>query len=168
MVNDLVGAYDHLIVDECHHLSAHSFEQVARRAKAKFVTGLSATVTRKDGHHPIIFMQCGPVRHRVHAKEQAAGRPFEHTVFVRPTTFRPSRTADQDARRQFHDLYDELIVDELRNRVICEDVVQTTREGRSPIVLSERNEHVDCLAERLSTEVQHLIALSGRQAEEGT
>ena len=72
VVNDLVANYGHLIVDECHHLSAHSFELVARRAKAKFVTGLSATVTRKDGHHPIIFMQCGPVRHRVDARQQAA------------------------------------------------------------------------------------------------
>ena len=89
VVDDLVGEYGHLIVDECHHLSAQSFEQVARQAKAKFVTGLSATVTRKDGHHPIIFMQCGPVRYRVNAKQQAAAHPFEHTVIVRPTGFRP-------------------------------------------------------------------------------
>ena len=87
------GTMGSVIVDECHHLSAHSFEQVARHAKAKFVTGLSATVTRKDGHHPIIFMQCGPVRHRVNAKEQAAARPFEHFVMVRPTDFRPLRAA---------------------------------------------------------------------------
>ena len=59
VVDDRVASYGHLIVDECHHLSAHSFEQVARQAKARFVLGLSATVARKDGHHPIIFMQCG-------------------------------------------------------------------------------------------------------------
>ncbi|MGA2502416.1 MAG: DEAD/DEAH box helicase family protein, partial [Tepidisphaeraceae bacterium] len=78
VVDDQVGQYGQLIVDECHHLSAQSFEQVVRRSKAKFVLGLSATVTRKDGHHPIIFMQCGPVRHRVDARAQAAARPFEH------------------------------------------------------------------------------------------
>ncbi len=55
VVDDCVGEYGHLIVDECHHLSAQSFEQVARRAKARFVVGLSATVARKAGHHPIIF-----------------------------------------------------------------------------------------------------------------
>jgi len=88
VVDDRVGDYGHLVVDECHHLSARSFELVARRAKARFVTGLSATVTRKDGHHPIIFMQCGPVRHRVDAKAQAAARPFAHQVMVRPTGFR--------------------------------------------------------------------------------
>ena len=104
VVSDQMGEYGHLIVDECHHLSAQSFEQVVRRAKAKYVTGLSATVTRKDGHHPIVFMQCGPIRHRVDAKAQAAVRPFEHTVYVRPTSFRPLKAADQDARIQFHDL----------------------------------------------------------------
>ena len=91
VVDDRVADYGHLIVDECHHLSAHSFEQVARQAKARFVVGLSATVARKDGHHPIIFMQCGPVRHRVNAQAQAAARPFEHFVLVQPTSFQPSQ-----------------------------------------------------------------------------
>jgi superfamily II DNA or RNA helicase len=77
-VADLVADYGHLIVDECHHLSTASFELVARRSKARYVVGLSATVARKDGHHPIIFMQCGPVRHRVNAKVQAAERGIRH------------------------------------------------------------------------------------------
>lgn len=161
VVADLVGQYGHLIVDECHHLSARSFEQVARRAKAKFVTGLSATVARKDGHHPIIFMQCGPVRYRVNAKAQAAAHPFEHTVLVRPTGFRPLKAASPDARRQFHDLYDELIADDSRNRLICEDVFRAAREGRSPVVLTERNEHRDHLASRLIPEIKNLIVLRG-------
>ncbi|CAA7627437.1 Putative helicase (fragment) [Candidatus Terasakiella magnetica] len=86
-VDDIVGEYGHLIIDECHHLSAVSFEAVARRCKAKYVLGLSATVTRKDGHHPIIFMQCGPVRFCVDAKRQAAQRPFGHRVVLRQTGF---------------------------------------------------------------------------------
>ena len=90
-VSDLVADYGHLVVDECHHLSAVSFEAVARAAKAKYVLGLSATVTRKDGHHPIIFMQCGPIRYRVDAKKQAAARPFSHRVVIKRTTFRAER-----------------------------------------------------------------------------
>lgn len=160
VVDDCVGEYGHLIVDECHHLSAHSFEQVARRAKAKFVTGLSATVARKDGHHPIIFMQCGPVRHRVSAKAQAAAHPFEHTVIVRPTPFL-SHNIDQDRRVAFQALYQELVDDERRNRHICDDVVQAVREGRSPLVLTERNEHLDRLASRLTEGVRHLLVLRG-------
>ena len=161
VVSDLVGDYGHLIVDECHHLSAQSFEQVVRRAKAKFVTGLSATVTRKDGHHPIVFMQCGPVRHRVDAKAQAAARPFTHAVHVRPTGFRPSGAPAEDVRVQFQELYSELIADQARNQLICDDVLQAVHEGRSPLVLTERNEHLDFLAERLSTGIQHLIVLRG-------
>ena len=161
VVSDLVGDYGHVIVDECHHLSAQSFEQVVRRSKAKFVTGLSATVTRKDGHHPIVFMQCGPVRHRVDAKAQAAARPFTHAVHVRPTGFRPSGYLAEDVRIQFQELYSELIADKARNQLICDDVLEAVREGRSPLVLTERNEHLDFLAGQLSTGVQHLVVLRG-------
>jgi superfamily II DNA or RNA helicase/very-short-patch-repair endonuclease len=161
VVDDLVGNYGHLIVDECHHLSAQSFELVARQAKAKFVTGFSATVTRKDGHHPIIFMQCGPVRYRVNAKQQAAAHPFTHTVMVRPTAFRPLRPANPNVRQQFRELYEELIADEERNQLICHDLIQAIREGRSPLVLTERNEHLDSLASQLAREVQHLVVLQG-------
>jgi superfamily II DNA or RNA helicase len=100
-------------------LFAQSFELVARQAKAKFVMGLSATVTRKDGHHPIIFMQCGPVRYRVNAKQRAAAHPFKHTVMVRPTAFRPLRPANPNVRQQFRELYEELIANEERNQLIC-------------------------------------------------
>jgi superfamily II DNA or RNA helicase/very-short-patch-repair endonuclease len=161
LVNGLIGNYGHVIVDECHHLSAYSFELVVRQAKAKFVTGLSATVTRKDGHHPIVFMQCGPVRHRVNPKEQAAARPFQHTVMVRPTDFRPLRAADPDLRTQFQDLYRELISDERRNQIICGEVIQAVRDGRSPLVLTERNDHLDSLASRITPAVQHSIILRG-------
>jgi superfamily II DNA or RNA helicase/very-short-patch-repair endonuclease len=164
VVDDCVGDYGHLVVDECHHLSAHSFELVARRAKAKFVTGLSATVARKDGHHPIIFMQCGPVRHRVNAKQQAATRPFAHEVFVRPTNFRSSPLAQPDARAEFHQLYEELQKDELRNQMICNDVLNALSEGRSPLVLTERIEHIENLAQRLTSKVPHLIILRGGQS----
>ena len=161
VVSDCVGEYGQLIVDECHHLSARSFEQVVRRAKARFIMGLSATVTRKDGHHPIILMQCGPVRHCVNAKAQAAARPFRHTVLVRPTSFRPLEAANPDARVQFQDLYKELAADDERNRLICDEVVQAVQEGRSPLVLTERKEHLDCLAARLEPSIRHVIVLRG-------
>jgi hypothetical protein len=120
------------VVDECHHLSAQSFERVARRAKARFVLGLSATVTRKDGHQPIIFMQCGPVRDRVGARAQAALRPFRHSVIVRPTRFVSSRLEESDKRIQFQSLYAELVQDEHRNEAICDDMLDVVRAGRSP------------------------------------
>lgn len=161
VVKDCVADYGHVIVDECHHLSARSFELVARRTKARFVLGLSATVARKDGHHPIIFMQCGPVRHRVDAKAEASARPFQHSVIVRPTGFRPVLEADSDQRIQFQDLYRELIADRDRNEMIREDVLRTVREGRSPLVLTERREHLESLAASLEPEVEQVVVLQG-------
>jgi superfamily II DNA or RNA helicase/very-short-patch-repair endonuclease len=159
VVADLVADYGHVIIDECHHLSAHSFEQVARQAKARFILGLSATVARKDGHHPIIFMQCGPVRHRVNARAQAASRPFDHFVLVQPTAFQPTKSPDQDKRIEFQTLYQELIDDQSRTRRICEDVIDSVRNGRSPLILTERNDHLDRFEKELATRVEHVVVL---------
>ena len=161
VVDDRVGDYGHVIVDECHHLPAVSFEQVARRAKAKYVLGLSATVARKDGHHPIIAMQCGPVRYRVDAKDQAELRPFRHTVVVRSTSFRSREVLDDDQRVQFMRFCDAIIQDEARNQMIVGDVWRAVEEGRSPLVLTERTDHLDLLEELLSDAVRHLIVLKG-------
>jgi len=159
VVDDRVAEYSHVIVDECHHLSAHSFEQVARQAKARFVVGLSATVARKDGHHPIIFMQCGPVRHQVSARAQAASRPFEHFVLVQPTGFKPTRNPDQDKRVEFQTLYQELVEDTTRTRRICEEAVDAVRNGRSPLILTERNVHLDRFEHELASRVDHVVVL---------
>ncbi len=161
VVSDVVGQYGHIVFDECHHLSAESFGLVARRAKARYITGLSATVTRKDGQHPLLFMQCGPVRYRVDARAQALERPFAHTVHVRPTAFRSINQPDPDKRIEFHTLYDELQIDGSRNRLIEDDVLAAVAEGRSPLVLTERQEHLAELARRLEGRVQHLIVLQG-------
>jgi superfamily II DNA or RNA helicase/very-short-patch-repair endonuclease len=160
-VLDLVADYGHLIVDECHHLSAHSFELVARRAKARYVTGLSATVARKDGHHPIIFMQCGPVRHRVDARAQAAARPSAHEVLVRSTRFLPEGNADEDQRREYQRLCDTMVHSEIRNRMICDDVLAAISAGRTPVILTERTSHLEIFATALRPHVADVITLQG-------
>ena len=160
-VNDVVADYGHLVVDECHHLSAKSFELVARRTKAKFVTGLSATVARKDGHHPIIFMQCGPVRYRVDARQQATERPFTHEVLVRPTGFMPAGEADEDKRIEFQRLCAAVMNSASRNQLIVAEIVQALTAGRSPVVLTERTEHLEMLALAVRPHVAHVITLQG-------
>ena len=160
VVDDVVGHYGHLVVDECHHISARSFEIVARQCPAKYVTGLSATVTRKDGHHPIIFMQCGPVRYRVDERKQAAERPFTHKVVVRNTGFRLDVPIKKD-EFSIHEIYSSLINDETRNDMIINDVITAVDRKRSPILLTERKEHLTLLSERLSSFVKTLIVLKG-------
>jgi len=130
-VDDIVGNYGHLVVDECHHLSAVSFELVARRSKARYILGLSATVTRKDGHHPIIVMQCGPVRHRVDARTEAAKRPFDHVVRIRDTSFQLQTTLGTPAP-SIQDVLKELVDDEARNDLIFDDVLCALERGAHP------------------------------------
>lgn len=160
VVSDLVADYGHVVVDECHHLSAVGFETIARAVKARYVLGLSATVTRKDGHHPIIFMQCGPVRHRVDARKQASARPFDHKVVFRRTAFRLTRSGP-DERPTIQELYAKLAQDPARNDLIFDDILSALEAGRSPVVITERKDHLDLLAGRLSKFAKNVIVLRG-------
>ena len=162
-VADLVADYGHVVVDECHHLSAVGFEAIARAAKARYVLGLSATVTRKDGHHPIIFMQCGPVRYRVDARKQAAARPFDHKVVFRRTAFRVVRTAP-DEQPPIQELYARIARDPSRNDLIFDDILKALEAGRSPVVITERKDHLDALAGRLSKFAKNVVVLRGGMA----
>lgn len=161
VVDDLVGKYGHLIVDECHHISAVSFEQVVRQSKARYVTGLSATVVRKDGHHPIIFMQCGPVRYKVDDRKQAERRPFDHHVVVCPTKFRLPAYIQDASALPIQELYTLLSKDDERNHMIVEDVVIAVSQHRNPVVLTERREHVDVLAHLLAERIQNVFTMAG-------
>jgi superfamily II DNA or RNA helicase len=159
-VSDVVANYGHLIVDECHHLPAVSFEAVARQAKAKFVLGLSATVTRKDGHHPIVFMQCGPVRYRVDARKQAAVRPFAHKVVFRSTGFSAAEPATAGLAR-IQGLYGLMAKDSARNDLIFDDVLLALEAGRSPVILTERKDHLLYFADRLAKFAKNVIVFHG-------
>jgi len=158
VVKDIIADYGQVIVDECHHLSAVSFELLLKKAKARYVAGLTATPVRKDGHHPIIMMQCGPIRFPADAKEQAAARPFDHEVVARKTAFRlPADSTDLSIQ----DVYAALGVDEARNRLIVADTLQALATGRSPLILTERTQHAEQLATALSANVENVILLRG-------
>ena len=157
-----VKCYGQVIVDECHAISAPSFERVAHASSAKYFLGLSATVVRKDGQHPIIEMECGPVRHRVDAKKMDAFRAFRHVVRVRPTPFVPKTDSlEREGTAKFADIVTELANDAARNEMIVRDVTDCVREVRSPVVISERREHLDVLERMLSGVADHLIVLRG-------
>jgi len=159
-VSDLIAGYGHLVVDECHHLSAASFELVARRSKARYVLGLSATVARRDGHHPIIFMQCGPVRYRDAPKAQAARRGFVHGVRLRETPYRLT-DEQQAAVPTVPAMYALLARDDDRNAMIIGDVRAAIEAGRNPLVLTERRDHLDALRGALAEVSCDLIVLRG-------
>ncbi len=156
-VKGLVRNYGMIIVDECHHVSAVNFEMILKYANAKYVYGLTATPTRQDGHHPIIFMQCGAIRYRVDAKEQAEKRSFEHYLVPRFTNTRYI----SEGKTTITDIYKKLSENELRNNLIVADVAEALESGRNPIVLTERREHAALLAEKFSGCNKNVIQLVG-------
>jgi superfamily II DNA or RNA helicase len=157
-VDDIVASYGHVVVDECHHLPAVSFERVLAEAKARYVLGLTATPQRRDGHHPITEMQLGPVRFAIGPRSDAAARPFLQRLYVRDTGFRMS---DQGVLPTIQQVYACLAADERRNALILDDVIRSLDEGHSPLVLTERKDHLDYLANRLERFARHLVVLRG-------
>ena len=157
-VKDFVAEYGQVIVDECHHISAFTFEQVMRQVKAKYVVGLTATPTRKDGHHPIIYMQCGPVRFNMSARTMTEATPFEHKVTPRHTEFRMSPDLTDVT---IQDTYASLVNDVPRNEMIANDVVRAVESGRCPLLLTGRTEHLQYFAAKLAGVARHLFILKG-------
>jgi superfamily II DNA or RNA helicase len=156
-VHECLQDYGMIIVDECHHLSAFSFEQVLQAAPAKYVYGLTATPTRKDGLQPIVYMQCGPIRYKDNAKKQAKERPFDHKVRMQFTAFDPTIRQEMSLQQ----VYQQIFENEERNGKMVADIVKNYREGRNAIILTERVAHVKRLEELLRTEIPDVIAVTG-------
>ena len=159
-VRELVKDYGMVIVDECHHVSAVSFEQVLKEVNAKYVYGLTATPARQDGHQPIIHMQCGPIRYQVDAKAQAEKRPFDHAVIPKFTSF--AQPVTDEVPWKITDAYAAMQVNEERNGKIVADVLAAVTEGRTPIVLTERYDHAKLLADILREKSKNVVLLSGK------
>jgi superfamily II DNA or RNA helicase len=157
-INDIIASYGHLVVDECHHIPAFTFEQVVRQAKARYVLGLTATPIRKDGHHPIIIMQCGPIRVRIRLQDIGDQQRFRHLVIVRNTEFALPSEADEQS---IQTVYAALASDTERNGVILADIREALAQGRSPLVLTERKGHLENLALELRKDVPHVIVMQG-------
>jgi superfamily II DNA or RNA helicase len=157
-VKDFVAEYGQVIIDECHHISAFTFEQVMRQVKAKYVVGLTATPTRKDGHHPIIYMQCGPIRFSMSARTMTETTPFDHEVMPRHTEF---RMAPELSEITIQDIYAALVNDGARNEMIAADIVRAIQAGRCPLLLTLRTEHLEYFAAKLAGIAKHVFILKG-------
>ncbi len=157
-VKMLVRNYGMIIVDECHHIPAVNFEKILKYANAKYVYGLSATPSRQDGHHPLIFMQCGSIRYMVDAKSQARQRDFLHYIIPRFTAFRSMNSKEKTITQ----IYSELFQSESRNRKIVEDALRAANGGRTPIIITERTEHIEVLKSMLIGKCKNIITLMGR------
>lgn len=143
-----------VIVDECHHISAFSFERIMRFANARYVYGLTATPIRKDGHQPIIFMQCGTIRHSVVANNTSS---YERCLFPR---FIMSKGV-AEGNEPYTATIRRLAEDRVRNELIVRDAVDAIDNGRTPIILTALTSHTECLCEILRPYCKNVIKLVG-------
>lgn len=156
-ISELVKNYGHVIVDECHHLSAFSFEAILKSVRAKYILGLTATPVRRDGQQPIIFMQCGPIRHTARRPE---GAPIDLKVAAR---LLPNRLILSD-EAGIQDVFRHLAADAERTAVVTAEVLAAFSQGRKVLVLTERTDHLSAIEANLAGRIQNLFALHGRMS----
>ena len=162
VVEDFIKDHGMVIVDEAHHVPASSFESVLQHVNAKYVYGLTATPSRKDGRAPIIFLECGPIRYKTDAKELAEESPFDHFMVPRFTGLQRTSVRDE---KNFSALLSDVVIDDARNQLIADDVRSVLGEGRKPIILTDRTEHVTALAGLLRGSCKNVIPLLGKHSE---
>ena len=156
-VNPLVEDYGHVIVDECHHVGAVSFDAILKRTKAKYVLGLTATPIRRDGQQPIIFMQCGPIRHTA---ATPAGAPHDLEVVPRSRHAR----IDLPPNAGIQDVFRHLANDQARIEAIAAEVRNAFAQGRKVLVLTARTEHLDAINAALGSLEPAPLVLHGRMS----
>ena len=154
--------YGMLIVDECHHVSAFSTENLVASFKAKYVYGLTATPIRRDGHQKIIFYQCGSVLYSTTTKQMNAAQDFAHYFIPRFSSFHYVPELTESKNPSINQYYEKLISNSTRNELIIADVKNAVKDGRTPLILSERIEHLNILYEKLSNSAQNVIFITGR------
>ena len=140
-VDSLVQNYGQVIIDECHHVSAPRFEMVLNEVRAKFVLGLTATPIRQDGHQKIIFMNAGPIRHKV---KTSHGDKFEQEVIVTHIHDQPPvELINPLVRPKISEAYKWLMKNEKRTKQIIDDIISSVNSSNHPLVLTERREHAE-------------------------
>jgi superfamily II DNA or RNA helicase len=156
-VAPLVDDYGHIVVDECHHVGAASFDAILKRVKAKYVLGLTATPFRRDGQQPIIFMQCGPIRHKA---TTPPGAP--HALEVVPHIC--NKEVDISPERGIQDVFRCLANDRMRTEGVAAEVSEAYRNGRKVLVLTERTDHLDAIRTALQDRLAPVFILHGRMS----
>ena len=164
---ELIKGYGLVIVDECHHVAAFSFENVLKQVRAKNVYGLTATPTRKDGWHKIIYMQCGDIRARVSNSELKQNKRMEHKVIVKKTNYKYIPTEEKD-KIQIAEILNDMCQNVFRNNMIIEDIKKSVLEGRIPIVLTERIEHLKILKEAIDDFKVPVVIYKGNMGKKKT
>ncbi|RXJ99013.1 helicase [Arcobacter sp. CECT 8989] len=144
---EIINNYSFVIVDECHHIPAVTFEQIVKQFYGKYILGLSATPKRKDGLDPILFQQLGDISYEYKKK-----KTFNNKLEIIRTDF----ICEAD---NYATLINELCVDETRNGLIIEQI--KLHQDRKILILTDRIEHINALEKLLENEQIDYVSIHG-------
>ncbi len=142
-LEQMSGRYGLVIVDECHHVPAVTFERCVKQISARRWLGLTATPYRRDGLQGLITMYCGPIRHRMNENVDTES-DFRRELIVHQTNFEMS-----DDGAHIQDLFRALVDDEARTASICGDVAAAADKSRNCLVLTQWTEHLSSIVATL-------------------
>lgn len=156
-LEELLSPYGMIIIDECHHSFAKTYQPLFQKSKARFRYGFSATPKRTDQQEPVIYMELGEVRTRFTAKDQAASQNFAR-YFKQVECLSVLPMAEKTPLAEAY----QLIVDnEARNERIHADVREALQQKRSVLVLTKHKEHARKLYELMKDDAEQSVLLIG-------
>lgn len=154
-IAELTTGYGMVVVDECHHVPAVTFERAVREIAVRRWVGLTATPYRRDGLQAMMAMHCGPVRHTMTAPVGAALRTLD--LIVHETGYQVDEEG-QHIQTTFRGLVD----DTRRTAAICVDIASSSAAGRNCLVLTRWKEHLDSITEMLAAQGVEVLVLHGQ------
>lgn len=143
-ISEVTASYGFVVVDECHHVPAVTFERCVRQIPVRRWLGLTATPYRRDGLEGLIAMYCGPIRHRLTPGTGTMTHELEFVVHR--TIFAPPGVHDLSIQQLFRTL----VEDGGRTEAVCADIASAVAGGRNCLVLTQWTDHLDRLVSELS------------------
>lgn len=146
-VLDIAKNYGMIIIDECHHTAAYTFEQAINTGNAKYVYGISATPERENGHTPIIKMQCGDIRYQVDSLKFNKNLNIPMKVIAKTSHLNfINKNIDNYELNEINDL---IAKDIIRSEKIIKDIKKEFDKGKNILVLTERLELMNYIYDKL-------------------
>lgn len=147
--DEFLSQYGQIIIDECHHIPAFSFENVLKKISSKYFLGLTATPVRKDGLQNILYMQCGPIRYEM---EEFGAKDLVKKALIRETNFHVKNLMPESMA--IHEIWEQLILDKSRNNLLARDILLSLKNDRFPLLITDRKEHLAILSKLVRSRIK--------------
>lgn len=158
-LNEITKNYGMIIIDECHHLAAFTYEQAINSVNSKYVYGFTATPNREDGHSPIVKMQCGNIRYEVDFKKFNENLGIPMIVKVKDTYL---KFVDPLINDYTINEINKLITKDMdRSEMIFNDVKEEYNKGKNILILTERIVHLEYLSSRMQKITNNIFVYKG-------